>query len=656
MADSNQNLTDEQKRIQRLRAKVAAREAVGKRDSVTDPVILAQIEKERLANYIAREEGTTPIPAVSTSSTSDNTTTDTSTTASNQNLTPDLLKVGENLKKAGVTLENKTFGESLKLLESLEGGRILDTVIPDFNNTEDQQKLMDRFIRSNTPCSDGTGGSDSLSVGLKVVVPDPCKDTTLDKQKAHISNFFDKVTGPNKDLVNLPQEIKNISSAVSNDMAGYVNKMSGSLNDELEILFSGGFGKLSAEIFAQVSKSFPYSAALNKIVDIQEGLIPPISSLLNNIFCVNTKIEAALPGIVEDLLTAAIDNVIAVPACVVDEIVGAIDNKVINMIDSIATPGLGPILKVLNIAFNVKDFLLGGVDLHKKIGGLSFNLKCPEEKGPKCPVSSVYTVGKGVQKGSTLKETITDFDQVIKGTALSQAVKGAKNDFEEAYGVWQVFGSKLADVKVGVKECVTTPPRCSLPKVEIFGGGGVDAVGKVILGKFIDRFDSNDVLAGVRKTASIVGIEIQNPGSGFTDDPLITIQDNCNQGYGAYAKVHVDHNPQSPTYGEISSITMLSTGTNYPAEDEETPLYIDKVIIEDPGKGYADDDTLEDFDLEIRDGKVVGGQLRNWVSYDDLPELNINSETGVGAILRPVMSKTRPQGKVVEVIDCVGRR
>ena len=129
---------------------------------------------------------------------------------------------------------------------------------------------------------------------------------------------------------------------------------------------------------------------------------------------------------------------------------------------------------------------------------------------------------------------------------------------------------------------------------------------------------------------------------------------NCNQGYGAYGRAHIDHNPKSPTYGQVIDVTILSTGTNYPAEDED-PLFIDRVIIEDPGRGYADDDTLDNFDLDIQDGKIVGGRLKNIITYDDLPKLNINSETGVGAILRPVLSKTRPQGKVVEVIDCVGR-
>ena len=132
--------------------------------------------------------------------------------------------------------------------------------------------------------------------------------------------------------------------------------------------------------------------------------------------------------------------------------------------------------------------------------------------------------------------------------------------------------------------------------------------------------------------------------------------DECNQGYGAYGKAHVDKNPKSPTYGQITSATIISPGVNYPAQDKEVPLFIDKVIIEKAGRGYKETDTLDNFEICGVDsnGGITCLNSVNQIAYSGLPELNINSETGVGAILRPVMSKTRPQGEVIQVIDCVG--
>lgn len=101
---------------------------------------------------------------------------------------------------------------------------------------------------------------------------------------------------------------------------------------------------------------------------------------------------------------------------------------------------------------------------------------------------------------------------------------------------------------------------------------------------------------------------------------------------------------------------MTSTGVNYPAEIDDEPLYVRGVVIANSGSGYTEDDTLENFELEVIDGRITNINVVNPISYDDLPDLNINSETGVGAILRPIMSKFTPlQGEVIEVIDCVGR-
>ena len=673
------------KRIAELRAKTAKREAEGPQvgDKVTDPEILNLLEEERNINQLptvsdavsetvsqAEEDVSEILPESTSLLQVSNVDGEVSTEVS-----PELLEVGKKLKEAGVTENNLTFGAALKAIETLEGSDLLKDITP-----KDDLSSYDKFLNANTPCPDETGSNDSLSVGFQIVLPNPCKDTTVDKQKAHMENFFNKVTGPNKDLVNMPKEIKSISKAITNDMSGYVSKMSGSLNDQLEKSISKGFQNIAALHFAKVGAGYPYAQALRDIINTQESLLPAVSGLLNSVVCLDTKIEKILPDMIADLLAAAIPKAVAVPLCLVDETIGALNFKMINLFDSLVTPKLGPLLDILKISFDVKGFLLGisgglsglklgglglgglkfggGINFHLKAGAFSLGLKCPDEVKVKCPTSAIYTIGKGIQKGKSLAENIKGLQDITKGTAITQAagaVAGAnKTPFEEEYGIWQSFGSSAAALKKGVNKCTPIAPKCIAPKVEFFGGGGSGADGKIIMGRIVDRFDPKNIFLDIKKTGSIVGVEITNRGSGYIEEPIITLQDNCNQGYGAYGRAHIDHNPQSPTYGQVIDVTILSTGTNYPA-DAETPLFIERVIIEDPGKGYADDDTLDDFDLDIQDGKIVGGRLKNIITYDDLPKLNINSETGVGAILRPVLSKTRPQGKVVEVIDCVGR-
>ena len=40
-------------------------------------------------------------------------------------------------------------------------------------------------------------------------------------------------------------------------------------------------------------------------------------------------------------------------------------------------------------------------------------------------------------------------------------------------------------------------------------------------------------------------------------------------------------------------------------------------------------------------------------AYNGLPDLNIQSISGFGAVLRPIMSVVTPQTEIVQVIDCV---
>ena len=93
----------------------------------------------------------------------------------------------------------------------------------------------------------------------------------------------------------------------------------------------------------------------------------------------------------------------------------------------------------------------------------------------------------------------------------------------------------------------------------------------------------------MKKTASIIGVEITDPEPGYTSPPLVSFGDRCNQGYGAYGKANIDKNPNSPTYGQVTSVTMTSIGENYPVDASKTTVngkfpevYIDDIIIEDP--------------------------------------------------------------------------
>jgi len=272
--------------------------------------------------------------------------------------------------------------------------------------------------------------------------------------------------------------------------------------------------------------------------------------------------------------------------------------------------------------------------------------KCGEKQ--KCPASTKYVINKGLSKD--IDDQFKNIDNAISQaeSAFSLVNSGFVGSFlEEEYGKWNIFGKPLSEASPSDPCYIGNIFECGTPKVEFFGGGGTGAAGRVILGKFVDELDPENALGSVKKTASIIGVQIDNPGSGYEDAPFVTFSDNCDKGYGAYGRAIIEN-------GQVKYVVITSNGENYPAEvdQQDDIFYIDNVIIENPGQDYQETDTTTGLDLKIVDGKISSVDIQD-VAFNGYPDLNINSSTGYGAILRPIMRIVPPQKEVIRVIDCV---
>ena len=506
--------------------------------------------------------------------------------------------------------------------------------------------------------------SENNTSGKTIIQADPCKDNTLARVEAYLTNFFDKVTKVGSAILNLPDEINFVVDLIGSTITGFVNKLLGSLNDKLSEEINNGIKALTALL---ISKKITIPA----IIAIQTPLANLVKNLQDGLFCAATKILEGAKSAIKDLIQASIKNVLNAGRCVVEQIMGAFTNNITNIIDSIAGPLLAPISKILNgfgtniFGFNVKDFILTGINAVRKIANL---FECDDKKV--CPASSKYIIDKGLLKDESEEDEESSFNKIFSGAAISQGASNLVGDFEKQYGNWTIFGSKVSEASDLGGPCnFGNVTECGLPTMNFFGGDGIGAAGNAILGRIINNVDTEDAVGSVVKVGSIVGVEMTNPGQNYTRAPIVTFQDSCNKGYGAYGRAIIDQNSSSPTFGQVTSVVITSEGENYPAEISELPLYIVDVIIENPGQDYKDDDFVEipggvdvqdDFDVIVTDGKVTGVSITNKLSFNGLPDLNIQSETGFGAVLRPIMSTIQPtipqtletQG-FIKVIDCV---
>ena len=150
------------------------------------------------------------------------------------------------------------------------------------------------------------------------------------------------------------------------------------------------------------------------------------------------------------------------------------------------------------------------------------------------------------------------------------------------------------------------------------------------------------------------------------------LEDTCRKGYGAVAKSVIDYDPASPTYQQLTDVFVVTSGENYPViepeEDEEGQYTVDHVVVVKPGQNYKQEDVIIDdkgnvYEKFLDDkGRILNvippdPSTNNLESFTTLPELEIQSSTGFGALLKGQLAP-RPsyQGEVKQVIDCISPR
>src|SRR6056300_1516846 len=540
--------------------------------------------------------------------------------------------------------------------------------------------------------------AESYTTGKQFIQADPCKDNTFARIEAYLNNFFDKITKAGNAIVNLSNEINFVVDLIGSSITGFTNKMLGSLNDKLSEVIKNGIDTLTGLLIS-------FGFGIPAIIGIEKALIPLAQKLVDGIFCAATKVMEGAKDVLTDLITGAVKNVLNAGQCVVEQLIGAFTNNLANIVDSIVGPLVAPIGDILNgcgkniFGFNIKDFLLTGINAIRKIANL---FECDDKK--LCPASSKYKIDQGLLKDMDEEDENSAWNTIFSGTAISQGATNLATDFERQYGKWNIFGAPVSETG-GIGPCqFGNITECGLPTVNFFGGNGVGAAGEVVLGNIIDNVDTEDAVGSVLKVGSIVGVNMTKPGSGYGRPPIVTFQDGCNKGYGAYGRAIIDQNPSSPTFGQVTSVVITSEGENYPADFEELPLYISDVIIENPGQEYEEGDTItidgdtitidgdtvtidgdtvtidgdtvtidgdtvtidgdtvtidgdtvtiDGIEVEITEGRITNVSVLPGLAYNGLPDLNIQSISGFGAVLRPIMSVVTPQTEIVQVIDCV---
>ena len=516
----------------------------------------------------------------------------------------------------------------------------------------------------------------SSTTGFTVIAADPNSARFAERTDTAMKNFFKVASKVENFNLDLSTELQKLTKMVGNFSKTFIGKISDSLGQGLVSFMDTSMMNQANLIFKQYQLAqLPRSLALKAVKSFQSSLIGPTNKLFDGLGCLTDKVVGAMSGVISDMLTSMTKNMLNAPTCATQQFIGALTNKIADSMDNVIGPLLGPIQSILSpigAKFPIKDKIMGGIDFMSKVGGL-FKCTLPEKQTS----SFKYSIDGLLKKDLGGDEHKSLLDGAMNAAAttnsfLDKAASGLSN-FEKAYGKWSIFGSPVDSG--GAHESAFTGGNCYTGNdfacgpadVDFFGGnGGSGATGNVILGNFLTRFDKDDLYGSFQKTASIIGVEITDPGSGYSSPPLISFGDKCDQGYGAYGKANIDKNPASPTYGQVTSVTMTSIGENYPIDASKTTVngqfpevYIDDIIIEDPGSNYQEGDSISDDIRPVIEtnpespnfGRIVAIEIVEQIPYNRFPNMNVTSETGFGAVIRPIMSTIKTQPVPEEVVE-----
>jgi len=446
---------------------------------------------------------------------------------------------------------------------------------------------------------------------------------------------------------------------------GMIKDMVGSSLDSLAPELNNNLHKQYKDVFGDVmNKTGNIMLAKKAAQDAQLSMVEPILKIQDSIPCIVKNITDKLKLDVASLLTDFVNNVENFTDCIGDQFIGALFNDIIKGINSELEDGLKGVSAIfpdgnienllrdkaegiLGIAEIFDDCDVQNADFSGKTNGFLLGIG-PLNINLENIAGDILSIANAAQE---LKEAAASPGGVIGNLGLF--------DFMRPDVSTPGFSSTLSD-------CYTGPPlNCSGIKINLFGGGGSGATGSPILGSII-----SDTFAV--QTASLIGINLQSGGSGYTSAPFVEISDTCRNGYGAVARAVVDYDPSSPTFQQVTDVYIVSSGTNYPVierEEGDDGVYtVDHVVVVDAGQNYTQSDTVVDdkgnvYDMFLDEqGRILNvippdPSTNNLEPYTTLPVMEVISNTGTGALLKAQLTP-RPeyQGKVKQVIDCISPR
>lgn len=463
--------------------------------------------------------------------------------------------------------------------------------------------------------------STNSSIGEIVPLANTVQNAKNSRIKSVVSNLLKRIKKFPENLQKISNEIRRAVDKILLVCNEYVGLLMGELIKQLRTILNKGLNLLYKGVSATVLSATGNPVAAHSAgVSAQKAMVGPVKHLEDQFSCVAGQVIDQLKGIVTDILTSVVDNVDRFVSCAEDQFIGSLLNSIIDDLETLMASPLSGVLKILKF---FPGFSVGKI-MRSVVNGLGIcgaGFDCNQNFSRYEKLVNEWVIGGGPKRGNS-------------------------NPYENIQSLVDIQNSGAA--VNSVVECFTGALKfASPPKITIFGGSGSGAKAVPIFGNVIIDENGNT-------TSSVIGVQITDPGSGYTFPPFVEIVDDNEQGYGAIARSLINEN------GELEMIYMVSEGENYSVGDISDYSVFD-VIVESGGSNYADGDVVVDdlgneYETQIVDGSIYQVKPINNITQR-LPVLTVDTRIsgtvgGSGAILRPLLGTATFAGEVKKIIQC----